>query len=565
MSDFSEQEEFEFRLRLEREREQQPSTEPTVVMPGDEPLDERSQQIQFREGLRETVEGGARQVGLTARAGLEGAITPFALPGDVMGFDSSKAFSNLLTKMGLPVPQEGTTEEFANIVASGMTGAGGIAAAAKVAKPISRATRGVTELLATSPGAQVAAGGVAGAAGAAAQEAGAGPIGQFAAGMGGALAAPGVIGAGHFAGRSIADIVNALRAAFGSQKGVEKITADAVRKLVESDPDAIASALQNTPKDIPGVKSRVGDAIAERNLAIPDEQVGGAVIKLQQALTGAKGIEDILPTVMRQQDEAVKQYLKSLTEATNPMREQALAKARKGGTSSIGPLVDIMNIQGTPGFRGSQVVYRATNSIRRQIERVTDEKGYVDPEDLYSVRKELGNMIKKAIGVTDESGRIRWDKAMEANLESTLKSSIDNAIEMAGGTGWKRYLDFYSKGRAPVSRREKRLELQKEIAGQTKSTSVEDLAEAELPKLPTLLHRPTMAVNFALRLIARDLTEPVTKELAKRMTDPEKFLELMRRPDGTPAKESMKVLLARAGVLANLIIQHQQDVAQQER
>jgi hypothetical protein len=78
----------------------------------------------------------ARQVGLTARAGVAGVLSPFAMVGDAFGQDSSGAVQRGLSMLGLPQPETGT-ERVAQDVAGALSGAGGIARIAQAASPTS--------------------------------------------------------------------------------------------------------------------------------------------------------------------------------------------------------------------------------------------------------------------------------------------------------------------------------------------------------------------------------------------------------------------------------------------
>ena len=128
-----------------------------------------------------------RQVGLTARYGIEGLTALPNMVGDAFGLGSSKAVSDLLTRFGLPQPQGGT-ERVVGDVTRAMAGQGGLMGlGAGMAKAAAPAMAGIGESLAAQPASQIL--GAAGAAGGGgtAREQGAGPIGQTAAALAGGL------------------------------------------------------------------------------------------------------------------------------------------------------------------------------------------------------------------------------------------------------------------------------------------------------------------------------------------------------------------------------------------
>lgn len=124
-----------------------------------------------------------RQVGLTARAAVEGMSALPNMIGDALGLKSTEAVSGLLTRIGIPVPENGT-ERVAQDAAKGMAGAVPFVAGgnlmAGAARPL---TQAMGKVLGASPLAQVAGGGMGGGAAGAAREAGAGPGVQTAVGF----------------------------------------------------------------------------------------------------------------------------------------------------------------------------------------------------------------------------------------------------------------------------------------------------------------------------------------------------------------------------------------------
>lgn len=140
---------------------------------------------------RSTGEEVMRQLGLTARYGVEGALALPSLPGDVLGFKSSQGVSDLLTRIGLPKP-EGKTERIVGDVARGMAGVPTGMATGKVLQgAASPVAQNVGKVLQTQPGLQAASASTGGLGAGAARELGLGPLPQTIAGLAGA-AVPGV-------------------------------------------------------------------------------------------------------------------------------------------------------------------------------------------------------------------------------------------------------------------------------------------------------------------------------------------------------------------------------------
>ena len=99
----------------------------------------------------------------------------------------------------------------------------------------------------------------------------------------------------------------------------------------------------------------------------------------------------------------------------------------------------IDSILATPGKGASTLVRQSLGDIRNKIAGLTDERGIINSNDLYTIRKEIGSDIQR---YAKETGN--WDQKLVASLDTNLKGAIDNAIEGAGGTGWKDYLKTYA-------------------------------------------------------------------------------------------------------------------------
>lgn len=114
-------------------------------------------------------------------------------------------------------------------------------------------------------------------------------------------------------------------------------------------------------------------------------------------------------------------------------------------------VANIDKIKVSPGQRSSEVVQKTFNSLREKLTNPAYVKpsGIIDSRDLYTIRKEIGNDIKK---FAQESQN--WDAKLTAGLEKNIKTYIDNSIEAAGGVRWKEYLDNYSKYSTKINQME---------------------------------------------------------------------------------------------------------------
>lgn len=168
----------------------------------------------FGEDLSDALTDVPRQVGLTARHGIEGVGDLFdAFVGNPVRTLAAPIFGNKPTArtgaaiadgIGLPQPQT-ATERIVGDAARLVAGGGGtLAAAGKVGQLTNGATQGVARMLAANPTQQLASAGAAGLAGGYTRETGGGDGAQLVASLAAGLAAPAAMGRVQQAASSMA-------------------------------------------------------------------------------------------------------------------------------------------------------------------------------------------------------------------------------------------------------------------------------------------------------------------------------------------------------------------------
>lgn len=113
----------------------------------------------------------------------------------------------------------------------------------------------------------------------------------------------------------------------------------------------------------------------------------------------------------------------------------------------------INKILNTPGPRASDIVQKTLGSVRDKIASLTNEKGIIDANDLYTIRKEAGNVINQYAKETNN-----FDKRLTAGLQRDIQGYIDDAINSAAGSSngqpmWSAYLQKYSELSKPNDQR----------------------------------------------------------------------------------------------------------------
>ena len=119
----------------------------------------------------------------------------------------------------------------------------------------------------------------------------------------------------------------------------------------------------------------------------------------------------------------------------------------------VSPLVNsIDSALTTPGLRASNDVTRVMTLLKQDLADLAQKGGgTIDAHDLYTIRKE--GIAQRVRDVVKQDDPKAGAKVTAAVLER-LRPLIDDAIEKAGGTGWRQYLDTYSKGMDVIARKQ---------------------------------------------------------------------------------------------------------------
>lgn len=403
-----------------------------------------------------------RQLGLTARAGLTGALGLPTLASDALislinmiGGKlpmPSAAQQQLLTQAGLPEPKTAQERQVQDITA-GLAGAlGGYGLGA--AMPTSMAAR---ELLMKAPAYQAGAGGAAAGASALAREEDVGPLGQLGAGIaagtivpsGGAAALTGAQAVGRAARESVRPFTEA---------GREVIVGNILRQL-SRDPEMAAARMESYQQRVPGYTPTAPQAARDIGLAgaIPAVRAIDETGKFAAQQVQANQARMVVLDRMAKDKDTLLAAIAKRDEVTSPLREQAFAKAsvdpdmfKQQVADDVGGV--IQGILASPaGKRGT--VEKAMKFADDRIAKATT------PQELYEIRKDLRDAAQ---GLLDREGSAFSLAKMQ--LETVIRA-VDNAIE-SSAPGYRDYLAKY----AAASRGIERLEAAQTFRGKVLGT-----------------------------------------------------------------------------------------------
>jgi len=96
-----------------------------------------------------------------------------------------------------------------------------------------------------------------------------------------------------------------------------------------------------------------------------------------------------------------------------------------------------------PAFAGNDLISGAVKNVADDIAKWTGQGGVIDANALEAIRK---NSVNAAIAQLRPGADATAQRNLAASVLSKIKPVIDDAIEGAGGAGWRDYLTTHAKG-----------------------------------------------------------------------------------------------------------------------
>ncbi len=273
----------------------------------------------------------------------------------------------------------------------------------------------------------------------------------------------------NWVGGKAADLGATVGASRGNQRGIERLASHAAKRAAGESAPQVVRATENVTQNV--VKPTVGDAVAEANMGQPT-QFGGGVVKLQKELTGAPGIEDILPSATRAQDAAmlgpVQRMAGGATREAQDASQTAARQARSASAGAqydaIGPTVvkldaDLVTLLQSPA--GSTAVQMAQKIAANESAAATaagktpvqftvkNAEGKVvgfTAEGLQKVKSALDH-IAKSRTLQDQLGIVGAGKGAVENVRGGLVEWMNRRVP-----GWEAARNQYAAESAPINR-----------------------------------------------------------------------------------------------------------------
>lgn len=131
--------------------------------------------------------------------------------------------------------------------------------------------------------------------------------------------------------------------------------------------------------------------------------------------------------------------------------QSAADSLREAGIQPLKPDAVISNLRGLakdPEFAGNDVVTTAINNVARDIAQWTDNAGIIDAKALDAIRK---NSVTAAVRDLMKGADPNTQRKAAAEAMSVIGPKITDAIENAGGVGYRTYLEDYAKGMQEIA------------------------------------------------------------------------------------------------------------------
>ena len=464
----------------------------------------------------------ARQLGLTGRAAVTGALS---LP--VIGADAltglinilagrqvmqptSQALQNIMTQAGVPTPKTAQERIIQDVTSAGF----GVAGPASIAKNLpTPAQEFFTKSLETQ-GAAATAGALASGA---ARESDVGPVGQTLGALAGSITAGGAVGGAPIIARTSKEIVRPF-----TEAGREVITGNVLRNLASDAEQAIKAGATYVPK-IGGYTPTTAQATRDIGLINAETALKGMDVTkgrfATQALEANQAQMAILNRLAKD-DDALTAAIKKRDEVTAPLREQAFANStvtpdvfQSGIALTVNKTID--DILASPvGKR--QTVMSVLNDAKDDIARAST------PAELYEIRKDLRAAAQGLLDKSDRGGPTAGAyKAAKEPLNAVIRA-VDDAIE-AGASGYKDYLAKYAASSKGIERLEAAQQFKGKVLSTTPDPSRANDYLISQPKFLNAIRAAEKETNLSntqlavLKRVAEDLDSGVLARATKPM------------------------------------------------
>jgi hypothetical protein len=247
---------------------------------------------------------------------------------------------------------------------------------------------------------------------------------------------------------------NAMRAAIrGGETQTEAVSNIAATKKALQDETKLLRDEALEAADVGRAQILPAERQAAASMALARELENSA-----RRLRGAsKNFEDS-PMFTSGADQAAYSAERAFTDARS--KEEVAANLRAQGLAplDISQVVSNLRAEADKAQFVSPDRFKILSEFANNLQRRAEKFGNtIDAEGLYLARREMGAFVSSILGTTDPKAL----RQGTSQLIAAAQKPIDDAIEAAGGTGWRNYLNTFAEGMKGIERQQLQRELTK--------------------------------------------------------------------------------------------------------
>lgn len=209
----------------------------------------------------------------------------------------------------------------------------------------------------------------------------------------------------------------------------------------------------------------LGAADIGRTQIVPAEQQAAASAALARELEnsarrleGASKYFEDSPMFTRGADQAAYSAERAFADARSADEVAANLRAQGLAPLDISQVVANLRAEADKAQFVSPDRYKILSEFANNLQRRAEKFGNtIDAEGLYLARREMGAFVSSILGTSDPKAL----RAGTSQLVAAAQKPIDDAIEAAGGAGWKNYLNTFAEGMKGIERQQFQRELAK--------------------------------------------------------------------------------------------------------
>lgn len=230
---------------------------------------------------------------------------------------------------------------------------------------------------------------------------------------------------------------------------------EALNKLTTPMRETELAAANTAGQMLPGLEAKAAQKQASMVQALQD-QGRTATEAAQRAATAAQGKPGFLTQGDRAAEFAdaanIMGRVKGQRQMEKAFTDYQIQSLEAHGLKPLesGPVVErIRSVLSDPKYAANDIVRGAAENVAEEITKWTNKRGIIDADALEAIRK---NAVDATIAKLRPGLDQIAQKQAASGVLAKIKPVIDDAIEAAGGTGWRNYLETHSAGMKELSK-----------------------------------------------------------------------------------------------------------------